>query len=470
MIAQRAFDNSFKTPIRLAALVCAAVMGCSIAHAQQYQATLLPTLSLDEAFLQHASGGVGVGFSSGQITGGSSHATIFNNLGYIDLHPPGNYPPTGVPFSGSFAYGSGGGQQVGFVIAGLEDVATLWSGSDVSAVFLQAPWMQDSVAYGTDGVNQVGSARVDDGFGNVLTKAIAWSGSAASALDITPGGYPEAFARRVRAGRAAGTSIDDVGFYAATLWTSLTPAGGIILRPANYLETIANDVRGSVVVGHGYPDGGVNHALIWTNDGATLTDVHPPAFFTSFLYGLNATHQVGIVSSTPDIDGFNNEFAGVWSGSSASFVNLHTSLLAIAPQFTDSAAYAIEEDGTIWGLARVGSNAPSAVVKWTLLPSAGTCCRGATCAPLASSACVAAGQAGASFVSGSACSAASVTSPCCYADYDKAGGIAVGDIFAFLNDWFGASPFARVGGDGSSGAPEVGDIFSFLNAWFAGGC
>ncbi len=107
-------------------------------------------------------------------------------------------------------------------------------------------------------------------------------------------------------------------------------------------------------------------------------------------------------------------------------------------------------------------------------PPPGVCCRGSTCnATIAPAACVTTGtQWGAFFASASGtCNAAGVnTTPCCYADYDKIGdGIQVNDIFAYLNDWFASSGFARFGGDGS-GTPDVNDIFAFLNAWFAGGC
>ncbi|MBY0313176.1 MAG: hypothetical protein K2W85_13985 [Phycisphaerales bacterium] len=105
-------------------------------------------------------------------------------------------------------------------------------------------------------------------------------------------------------------------------------------------------------------------------------------------------------------------------------------------------------------------------------PTTGVCCRGSTCnATVAQAACTTTGtQWGASFnSSAAACSSTSATAPCCFADYDKTAGIQTGDIFAFLNDWFSSSPFATVGGDGTT-LPVTGDIFSFLNAWFAGGC
>jgi hypothetical protein len=109
-------------------------------------------------------------------------------------------------------------------------------------------------------------------------------------------------------------------------------------------------------------------------------------------------------------------------------------------------------------------------------PAPGVCCRGATCNTTISQAnCVAPGggsTAGAAFTtSASACNAAgNRTTPCCEANYNKAGGVSVQDIFDFLSDWFAGSPFARVGGDGTGAAPTVQSVFDFLGAWFGGGC
>ncbi|HVU65450.1 MAG TPA: hypothetical protein VHC70_15830, partial [Phycisphaerales bacterium] len=137
------------------------------------------------------------------------------------------------------------------------------------------------------------------------------------------------------------------------------------------------------------------------------------------------------------------------------------------------------------GSCTVGAGSPSAVcAAGTLVPGGacspnacpqpgGVCCRGATCnATVTQANCLGDGPAGASYVSASSvCNAGgSTATPCCYADYDKSGTIAVSDIFAFLNSWFAGSPFALVGGDGASGTLAVSHIFDFLNAWFAGGC
>ncbi len=123
---------------------------------------------------------------------------------------------------------------------------------------------------------------------------------------------------------------------------------------------------------------------------------------------------------------------------------------------------------TIFGY---GLSATSAADRFTYgAPASGICCRGATCAILSQPACTTTGAAaGASFSPGATCNAVAVaTTPCCFADYNKAGAISVQDIFDYLTDWFALRPFARLGGDGLSGTPGVPDIFNFLAAWFSG--
>jgi hypothetical protein len=56
------------------------------------------------------------------------------------------------------------------------------------------------------------------------------------------------------------------------------------------------------------------------------------------------------------------------------------------------------------------------------------------------------------------------TNPCCRADFNYDGHVAVQDIFDFLNAWFAGDPRADFDGGGLA----VSDIFAFLNAWFAG--
>jgi Lamin Tail Domain len=109
-------------------------------------------------------------------------------------------------------------------------------------------------------------------------------------------------------------------------------------------------------------------------------------------------------------------------------------------------------------------------------PSVGRCCVGSRCvtgvADAAACAALIGGTvAGSDFTAGGTnCNIIlppiNSTSPCCLADYNKVGGVAVQDIFDFLNGWFGNSANADINGGGLG----VNDIFDFLTAWFAGGC
>lgn len=104
-------------------------------------------------------------------------------------------------------------------------------------------------------------------------------------------------------------------------------------------------------------------------------------------------------------------------------------------------------------------------------PPAGVCCRGSTCSTTVTQAnCTPIGSAGAVYVATSpTCNSGSDTTPCCYADFNKSGGLTALDIFDYLNEWFANTPSANFGSDGT-GTPSVADIFSFINAWFVGGC
>jgi len=100
-------------------------------------------------------------------------------------------------------------------------------------------------------------------------------------------------------------------------------------------------------------------------------------------------------------------------------------------------------------------------------PSA-ACCRGSTCEVLAPSLCVSPGPGIGALTASGACNPPGVSvGACCLADFDKAGGRTVGDIFAYLSAWFAGSSYASIQSNGAA-TPTVGDIFGFLSAWFAG--
>lgn len=106
--------------------------------------------------------------------------------------------------------------------------------------------------------------------------------------------------------------------------------------------------------------------------------------------------------------------------------------------------------------------------------TSGRCCVGARCAIVSNAGLCSnggSGFAGAQFTVGAAsCNAGqNFTSPCCFADYNRAGGLTVQDVFDYLTDWFAMDPDANVEGDGVV-IPTIQDVFDFLTAWFAGGC
>ena len=93
----------------------------------------------------------------------------------------------------------------------------------------------------------------------------------------------------------------------------------------------------------------------------------------------------------------------------------------------------------------------------------GACCRGSTCAVTTAAACSGANT---SFVAAAACNTAgNTTTPCCYADFNQAGGITVQDIFDFLAEHFGGGIAADFN---QSGDLTVQDIFDFLAGYFTG--
>ena len=94
----------------------------------------------------------------------------------------------------------------------------------------------------------------------------------------------------------------------------------------------------------------------------------------------------------------------------------------------------------------------------------GACCSGGICIVTDAASCTGSNT---SFQgAGSACNAqGNNTEPCCRADFDQNGTVAVPDIFAFLAAWFAGSATANFDGEGAM--PTVPDIFAYLSAWFA---
>lgn len=100
-------------------------------------------------------------------------------------------------------------------------------------------------------------------------------------------------------------------------------------------------------------------------------------------------------------------------------------------------------------------------------PSTGACCRGSTCATTTAAECM--GFASSFSGAGTVCNTFGMNnnSPCCFADYNHDGNVAVQDIFDFLFAYFNGQSGANVNNDGSV---TVQDIFDYLFLYFQGQC
>lgn len=154
-----------------------------------------------------------VGWGTERLTGGV-HALLWRGTAenLIDLHPPefGTNP--------TWAYGAGGDQQVGrVVLADGVSHALLWAGTATSVIDLNGPGFASSVAYGTNGRQQVGGAAVAG-----TSHPIVWNSSASDyvLLDaFLPAGFRSASALDIdEDGNIAGYAVSADGSRHAILW------------------------------------------------------------------------------------------------------------------------------------------------------------------------------------------------------------------------------------------------------------
>jgi hypothetical protein len=225
---------------------------------------------------------------------------------FVDLHSPA---------AGAISMGSaiGDGQQVGLGTSPTNGAsrALLWSGSAASVVNLNPAAAQSSQAVGVSGGKQVGYV---DFTGNEQ-HAVIWSGTAASFVDIHPAGYAESTAIRIHVNDIVGTGNDH-----ALLWTG--PAHTFTdLHPEGFVSSSVNDVFAGRQGGSAALSGtGPSHALVWSGSAENYVDLHPDGFQSSGITGLSDTQEVGVGWSDPSDQ---TSHALLWSGTAASFIDLH---------------------------------------------------------------------------------------------------------------------------------------------------
>jgi len=240
--------------------------------------------------------------------------------------------------------------------------AALWNGTLESLIDLNPTFWTQSAATGIANGLQVGWASRQTlcgecGGGRTTIYSqhpFLWSGSAASAIDLTP------FNLGFGAGQALGTDgVQQVGYGQqvlganafsapyAVLWTG-TADSAINLNPVGSIESQAKAVFGGQQVGFGF----ARHALMWTGSAASFVDLHPAGYSISEANATNGVQQVGygLLGNTSTVSG--NSHALVWSGSAASVIDLNQFMPL---GFTDATATGIDAAGNIVGWASTGS-------------------------------------------------------------------------------------------------------------------
>ena len=271
-------------------------------HAGLWSGTAGSWMDLNPAWANHSkangvSGGqqVGWAFQATAPSESNNHAILWSGGSWVDLHPA----RAGEWAWSSKAYGVSGGQQVGWATFGGHGTAALWSGSAASWVDLNpggpypgGSWA--SCAYGVSGGQQVGWAEIESG-----RHAALWSGSAASWVDLNPPGatYSNAY------GISGGQKVGDAAFEQFGL--------------DNY------------------------HAGLWSGTAGSWVDLNPSGATSSSATGVSGGKQVGFATIG------SNKHASLWSGTAASWVDLHA--LLPAGEYTESCAYGIDVSaGEIW--------------------------------------------------------------------------------------------------------------------------
>ncbi len=221
---------------------------------------------------------------------------------WVDLSPTGSVE--------SAANATDGVHQVGY--ARLESVgvrASLWSGSSSSWVDLGPAGAEESFAFGVSGMHQVGLVHIDTGW-----HASLWSGSAASWVDLNPDGASSSEARAVRDGQQVGFAVVG-GTYRASLWSG-TAASWVDLNPVGATESQATGVCAGQQVGYTITEG-VVHGALWNGSAASWTDLNPADAASSGVLDCFAGMQVG----SAQVGGVGR--ASLWSGTADSWVDLH---------------------------------------------------------------------------------------------------------------------------------------------------
>jgi hypothetical protein len=293
----------------------------------------------------------GLAFTTGNQQAGDvdGRATVWNG----PSHTLVDYQPVGWTYS---HIGAGAGNQlVGGVYKNNGYNAALWNRTTPSSfVNLNPAGALSSAAIATDGTRQAGY--VQSPGPSFQDRAGFWSGTAASFVDLHPGGTAVSSIAYAIAGNQQGGMVNYDGFAHAALWsgtaasyTDLTPPG---LGFGNHSEILA--MTTSQQVGYAGP-----HAGIWFGTAASFVDLHPAGAAWSEAHATIDTMQTGFAV-------FDSYRHGIlWFGSATNYIDLQ---LALGPTYRESQAESVWTDGNTILVAGSATDFPGAAhpMLWTL--------------------------------------------------------------------------------------------------------
>ncbi len=313
--------------------------GQRVVAAAEYTATDLYTIGappVGDSLSLYSSGPGGV------VAGAIGSAAV--------LFSPSN--PSGEVFPGAqgILLRASGVQQVG----GIGNDATLWNNAVDSPVDLNPSGWAYSLAYATNGAQQVGYAEPS---GSSREHAVLWSGSAQSIVDLNPAGYSGSQAAGIGGGQQVGLGYSATG-QKALLWNG-TAASAINLAPVGSTFSEAYATNGAQQVGFAYTNGVGYQAILWSGSAASAVNLGQ-----GWAYAIGAGKELG---SGPTGQ------ALVWSGTAASAFNLNTLLpsgyFVVPPQITDSLALGlnmyIDNQGNIFAFVQNSADKSFHVFEFT---------------------------------------------------------------------------------------------------------
>lgn len=154
------------------------------------------------------------------------------------------------------------------------------------------------------------------------TVALMWNAPSSLPVNLNPPGFSQSWMMSADSSQEVGqgeyndgTNSVNVGL----LWTGDSPDAILLGPPVGFQSSQANDVSGNAEVGSGskYADGFSNqHALLWHGSTASVIDLDPGGFRDTWAFGTDGTQQVGRGEILGGSD------ALLWYGTAASVVDL----------------------------------------------------------------------------------------------------------------------------------------------------